>query len=248
MGPMPLARLHRALSRLARLLVLRMRPRPVRGVARTIDDAPLTARDRRRLRRLGFVPGILGGADDPPRGEQNNDAERQQQEHEQDGTETAPSDAHDTGEQTLDREQTFDRDYVARLRKESARYRERAIRAERQLEQGQADAAQLEAVTQRVRELEAELWRSRAAVQHNIPADLVDLLGDGSEDEVMSRAERLARRLAEQARRAVPTPERGARRVDPPSLDAQIAEAERRGDWARAGELKLQKLATQQQT
>jgi hypothetical protein len=45
-------------------------------------------------------------------------------------------------------------------------------------------------------QMRTQLARLTAAHQHSIPADLVDLLGSGSEDEINARAELLAEKLA----------------------------------------------------
>ena len=86
-----------------------------------------------------------------------------------------------------------------------------------------ADKSELDKVaedrdTERTRadRAESEAARLRAAIKHGLTSDDLDLLGEGTPEEIEARAERLAKRLGDQgsSRRPAPDPSQG-RRGDP---------------------------------
>lgn len=113
--------------------------------------------------------------------------------------------------------ETFDREYVQKLRQESARYRTEAKEAEtlrkRVKEIEDAEKSDLERTQTRAETAEherdqaqVELLRLRVAAKHSIPEDLIDLVSGTTEDEINDRAERLAKRLGDAAIRAPSVP------------------------------------------
>lgn len=199
------ARTERHLSHLAR------RRRRLRGVV-TIDlpSSRLTRTDRIALRFIGLTPAMRGASGEAGDG---GDAGNRGGDRGGDGRPDAAS-AGENGTGDDDRD-TFPRDHVERIRRESAGYRQRAHDAEtklRELEdrdksEGQRAREQVESLTTERDEARTELWRYRAATKHGIPEDLIDLITGSSEDEFLERAEKLARRLGgdvPRPRRSVP--------------------------------------------
>lgn len=100
---------------------------------------------------------------------------------------------------------------------EQQRLEERASAAERQ-------AAQLQAANARL----------LAAARHSIPADLIDLLGDGDEEQINERARLLAERLAAAVPPPAPTPPASSRPVESLKPGAAPAASEPDPDaWLR---------------
>lgn len=116
-----------------------------------------------------------------------------------------------SGEET--RQQTFDADYVAKLRAESARYRTEAKAnadaakrlaeiEDAQKTEAQKAAEQLQALQQENARLQAEALKAQVAASKGVPADL---LSGTTEDELNAAADRL---LAFKG--ATPAPDFGA--------------------------------------
>lgn len=102
---------------------------------------------------------------------------------------------------------------IEKLRRESANWRTKYREAEPQLSEYQKYLDSQKTEQQKLQEAkesaERELTNLRttnarlmAAATHDIPADLIDLLGSGTEEEINARAELLAQKLAA----AVPPP------------------------------------------
>lgn len=81
---------------------------------------------------------------------------------------------------------------------------------DRLVELGKSEQQRLqEAATanaQRAAQAEADAIRWKVAATHSIPAEDFDLLGTGTEEEITSRAQRIAAKNAAQAAAATPTP------------------------------------------
>lgn len=86
---------------------------------------------------------------------------------------------------------------------------EDAQKSEQQRLQERASSAE-----QRAAQLLAANARLMAAAVHGIPADLIDLLGDGTEDQINERAELLAAKLAAAAPASAPTAPPSTRPVE----------------------------------
>jgi septal ring factor EnvC (AmiA/AmiB activator) len=96
---------------------------------------------------------------------------------------------------------------IEKLRKEAAGYRTKYNEAkpklteyEKYLDSQKTEAQKLaeakEAAEAKLTEVMSANARMMAAVTHNLPADLIDLLGTGTEDEINARAELLAEKFA----------------------------------------------------
>ncbi|MCK9250356.1 MAG: hypothetical protein M0P31_15455 [Solirubrobacteraceae bacterium] len=132
---------------------------------------------------------------------------------------------------------TFDREYVEKLRRENARYRSEAKDADelRKRMQDIEDAeksdlerekAAREKAEQRAAQLEREALRRKVADEHKLPADLVEFLPDGTEDEMAAKAKILAARL--------PAPKPSAPQVPGgPQGDTKVMSAEQARSLAK---------------
>lgn len=101
--------------------------------------------------------------------------------------------------------ETFDRDYVTKLRRESAGYRKRAqdLEAAEQARQD-AELGELERVTKRAEEaeskaarLEREALREKVARKHGLDDDLLEFIVGDTEDEMTAKAAVLAGKVKE---------------------------------------------------
>ena len=94
---------------------------------------------------------------------------------------------------------------------------------------------------------EAEVAKLKAAIEHGLTRDDLDLRGAGDPEQITDRAKRLAERLKATAPSETdqprPDPTQGVPAGDPASLDAQIAEAQAKGDVKAVVRLNNQKLA-----
>jgi hypothetical protein len=87
---------------------------------------------------------------------------------------------------------------------------------------------------QRAAQLESANARLLAATRHGIPADLIDLLGDGSEEQIEQRAVLLAEKLAAAVPTPTPTPPPTSRPVESLKPGAAPAASEPDPDaWLR---------------
>jgi len=249
-----LARVSDLLHRLGRRVA---RQRRLRAVVTVATPHRLTRSDTLGLRLLGFVPSMAGAEEPDPAADPRTDG---------DPPRADP-------DPPRDGEETFPRDYVERLRRENANLRNRMkdatelargyetkLRAhedkdksELELAIARAEAAEKERDEARAEAsgTSRELWRYRAAAKHSVPEDLVDLIGGDTEEETLERAARLGTRIASSAepgrRTAPPSPPRGARREPAgPSVDEQLAAAEKAGDWAAVARLSLAKQSTKE--
>jgi predicted phage gp36 major capsid-like protein len=100
-----------------------------------------------------------------------------------------------------ERERNTLRGQVEQLKPQADQFRalEEASKSEAQRLAEQADTARRDAESAR-----AEAVRYKAAATHRIPVDHFDLLGSGTEDEILARAEKLAGLLAAQATTVAP--------------------------------------------
>lgn len=114
---------------------------------------------------------------------------------------------------------------IADLRKENAKWRtqfrdaEPYVKKAKELEEAsktesQRLAERADAAEKQLAEAMATNARLKAAAQHGIPAELVDLLGSGSEDEINARAELLAAKFAAAQPAAAPQPPASTRPVE----------------------------------
>lgn len=115
---------------------------------------------------------------------------------------------------------------IEKLRRESASWRTKYREAEPQLteyqqwqESQKTEQQKLfdakEAAERQLADLQATNARLMAAATHNIPPDLIDLLGSGSADDINARAEALAERLKATSTPAAPAPQRPVEALTP---------------------------------
>lgn len=159
-----------------------------------------------------------------------------------DETPPAPDDQQDDGKQ-----QTFDADYVAKLRAENAKYRtaakDNADAARRLAEieeakksEAQKQAEALQKLQQENSQLKLESLRTQVAAAKNIPDPT--LLVGSTVEELEAHADKL---LAFRGQSPAPDFGAGARGQEPDEsqvLLAQLAEAQRKGDIATSVRLK----------
>lgn len=154
--------------------------------------------------------------------------------------------------------ETFDRDYVEKLRKESAGYRSRLKESDERLAEvaaarkaaEDAEKTESERLAGTVEEerlaratAETELNRLRAANQYKIEPELVPLINGATAEEAMAHAELLAKHAGGNAGGTFPPMPHGTQPPPPKkALAEQVAEAEKSGDWQLAGQLKSQQL------
>lgn len=86
---------------------------------------------------------------------------------------------------------------------------------------------------QQLAELQATNARLMAAATHNIPPDLIDLLGAGSADEINARAEALAERLKATAPPAAPAQQRPVESLTPGAATASGTAPGSPDQWIR---------------
>lgn len=123
---------------------------------------------------------------------------------------------------------------IEKLRRESAGWRTKFREAEPQLTEYQqwqesqkteqqrlADAKQ--AAEQQLSDLRATNARLMAAATHNIPPELIELLGSGTEDEIGARAEILAERLKAAVPAPAPASQRPVESLTPGAAPASAA-------------------------
>ncbi|MBP2211091.1 membrane protein involved in colicin uptake [Rhodococcus ruber] len=154
--------------------------------------------------------------------------------------------------------EVFDAEYVAKLRKEAAKYRtdakanaeaakKLAELEEAQKSEAQKQAERLEAAEKRATELELKAARAEIASTVGIPADILSGPEDNTADAIQAYAEKVIAWRDSTAPTPPPTgvhvPGEG-KAPSTASLDDQIAEATKAGNLALAIHLKRQKAQT----
>lgn len=123
---------------------------------------------------------------------------------------------------------------IEKLRRESAGWRTKYREAEPQLTEYQKwqDAQKSEqqklveakeAAERQLGDLRSTNARLLAAATHNIPPELIDLLGGGTDDEINARAEILAERLKATAPASTPTSQRPVESLTPGAAPSSAA-------------------------
>lgn len=147
------------------------------------------------------------------------------------GTEGAPPE----GEQQEPK--TFDAEYVAKLRSESAKYRTEAKAnadaAKRLAEIEESQKSEADKQAERIKALEAEAGsartealRLRVATKHGISDEDADLFLTGSDEETITRqAERLAQRTSDKKKQGNYAPNEGKTPSTPESEELETARA-----------------------
>lgn len=110
----------------------------------------------------------------------------------------------DSGKRALTSERKARREAERQLNEFRARLQEYEDRDKTELQKAQEAARKYEQELTTARVSNARLM---AAAIHNLPADLIDLLGDGADEEIDARAKLLAERLAAAAPAAAPAEE-----------------------------------------
>jgi hypothetical protein len=133
---------------------------------------------------------------------------------------------------------------IEKLRRESAGWRTKYREAEPQLteyqqwqESQKTEQQKLldakEAAEQQLADLRSTNARLMAAATHNIPPDLIDLLGSGTDEEINARAEVLAERLKATAPAPAPTPQRPVEALTPGAATATGGAGATPDEWIR---------------
>lgn len=128
-----------------------------------------------------------------------------------------------------------------------------SLRAAKKAAEDEAAAAgnrakELEATAARVPDLETRLLRTEIALEFGLPASLAKRLLGSTREEILADAEQLladvAPKPAARSTRPVESLQPGSgRQKDAPTIDEQIAEAQKRGDWRAVVSLQNSKLA-----
>lgn len=113
--------------------------------------------------------------------------------------------------------------------------------AQKQAELEDAQKTELQKATERAQTYEQQLADMRstnarlmAAATHNIPPDLIDLLGSGTDEEINARAEMLAERLKATAPAAAPASQRPVEALTPGATPASGNAPFSADQWIRA--------------
>ncbi|WP_097982787.1 hypothetical protein [Streptomyces sp. f150] len=103
-----------------------------------------------------------------------------------------------------------------------------------------AQKSEIQKATERAQGFEQQLTDLRstnarllAAATHNIPPELIDLLGSGTDEEISARAEILAERLKASAPPAVPASQRPVESLTPGAAPASSSGGGSPDDWIR---------------
>ena len=121
------------------------------------------------------------------------------------------------------------KDEIDQLRQAADKYREVEDAQKTELQRATDRAVGLE---QKLAGLQSANARLMAAATHNIPPDLIDLLGSGTDEEINARAEALAERLKPAAPSPTPASQRPVESLTPgaaPSSGAPVTA----DDWIR---------------
>jgi hypothetical protein len=122
------------------------------------------------------------------------------------------------------------KDEIDQLRQAAQKYQEFEDTQKTELQRATERAQSFE---QQMSELRATNTRLMAAATHNIPPDLIDLLGSGSDEEINSRAEMLAERLKASAPAPAPTQQRPVEALTPGAATASGAATTSPDEWIR---------------
>lgn len=122
------------------------------------------------------------------------------------------------------------KDEIDQLREAAQKYSEFEDTQKTELQRATERA---QTVEQKLVDLQATNARLMAAATHNIPPDLIDLLGSGSADEINARAEVLAERLKASAPAAAPAPQRPVEALTPGAATASGSATASPDEWIR---------------
>lgn len=122
------------------------------------------------------------------------------------------------------------KDEIDQLRQAAQKYQEFEDTQKTELQRATERAQNFE---QQMSDLRATNTRLMAAATHNIPPDLIDLLGSGSDEEINSRAEMLAERLKASAPAPAPTQQRPVEALTPGAATASGAATTSPDEWIR---------------
>ncbi|MFD5491625.1 hypothetical protein ACFWH4_01455 [Streptomyces sp. NPDC127091] len=122
------------------------------------------------------------------------------------------------------------KDEIDHLRQAAQKYSEFEDTQKTELQRA-TDRAQ--GFEQQLADLQATNARLMAAATHNIPPDLIDLLGSGSADEINARAEVLAERLKASAPTTAPTQQRPVEALTPGAATASGSATASPDEWIR---------------
>lgn len=115
------------------------------------------------------------------------------------------------------------KDEIAQLREAAQK---QADLEEAQKTELQKATEQAKTYEQQIADMRSTNARLMAAATHNIPPDLIDLLGSGTDEEINSRAEVLAERLKAVAPPAPPTSQRPVESLTPGAAPPSAAPAD----------------------
>lgn len=122
------------------------------------------------------------------------------------------------------------KDEIDQLRQAAQKYQEFEDTQKSELQRATERA---QGVEQQLADLRATNARLMAAATHNIPPDLIDLLGSGSDDEINARAEALAERLKASAPTAPPAQQRPVESLTPGAATASGGTEVTPDQWIR---------------
>ena len=138
-------------------------------------------------------------------------------------------------------------DKIRKANSEARAQRDRAKAAEDAKAAAEDKVKVAEQAAQRVPDLEAKLLRAEVALELGLPAALAKRLLGATREELLADAEELmstvAKPRAASSTRPVESLKPGSGASDEPSIDSQIAAAQRAGDIALALRLTTSKLA-----
>lgn len=122
------------------------------------------------------------------------------------------------------------KDEIDQLRQAAQKYSEFEDTQKSELQRANERARSVEQQLDAMRSTNARLM---AAATHNIPPDLIELLGSGTDDEINARAEVLAERLKANAPAASPTSQRPVEALTPGAATASATTAGSPDEWIR---------------
>lgn len=122
------------------------------------------------------------------------------------------------------------KDEIEQLRTAAQKYQEFEDTQKSELQRANERA---QTVEQQLTDLRSTNARLMAAATHNIPPDLIDLLGSGSDEEINARAEVLAERLKVPAPSASPAQQRPVESLTPGAATASGSAEATPDQWIR---------------